>query len=114
MGSEYSADPDGILKGSSFLGDSCLQAERLVRDFEEKYKPFRGWAGDVGVGDDFADQTDPGCEQDFAAVRDAVASLTTGFLDFVNFVAGQSREVRKPQDDALQDIHDQASQDKKH
>ncbi|MFK4103135.1 hypothetical protein ACI2L1_24215 [Streptomyces sp. NPDC019531] len=113
MGSEYSADIDGILQGCRELRDAVAYADRLGPEFDEKYRNYIGWWGAEG-DDDFANQVGPGCRQEHEQVLATVRSISDGFASLIEGIRMETSQIKKPQDLALDDIHDQESQTGKH
>ncbi|WP_327249992.1 hypothetical protein [Streptomyces sp. NBC_01320] len=110
MGSEYSADIDGILQGCSKLREAVAYSDRLEPEFDRGYGNYVGWWGEEGCDDDFANQVGPGCRREYEQARSAVGSISTGFANLIHAVREQAGQVQKPQDLALDDIHREGSQ----
>ncbi|MEV5387073.1 hypothetical protein [Streptomyces sp. NPDC052721] len=109
MGSEYSADIDGILQGCQELRDAVAYSDRLGPEFDERYRDYIGWWGNE-ADDDFAGQVGPGCRQEYEQVLSTVNSISKGFASLIEAIREETSQIRKPQDLALSDIHDQQSQ----
>ena len=106
----YSADMDRILRGSAGLRDAVRFSDRMLPEFLEQVEETFGWWGDErGDGDLVRQVVGPQCGKEHEGVLRTLAAITSGFTALVDAVADEAVNVKRPQGDALDQIHDEAA-----
>lgn len=106
----YSADLEGILKGSKHIAAAFEGSKKMLPQFEATCQEFHGWWGEEGEGDDFADKLGESYRGKRESVADAVRGFTEAIDGLINAVAEQADLVGRPQQHALEDIENSRSE----
>ncbi|MFD9545660.1 hypothetical protein [Streptomyces sp. NPDC060022] len=105
----YSADIEQILRGSARLREAVRLGERMLPEFEEKIQQTWGWWGDEYGDDPYATQVGSQYRKEYEGVIDTLRAITNGFTGLVEAVADEAINVKRPQDDALDQINDESA-----
>ena len=105
MSGEFTADVDRIFTSSEVLRDTVRAAEGLLPFWEDQTALYSGWPGIEHDGDDFADEVGPQFDAECEQVRKTLEAIGPGFLNVVELVKQQARDIHRPQLDAIDDIH---------
>jgi len=107
---EYSADLEGILKGSKHIAAAFEGSRKMLPEFEKTCQNFYGWWGEEGEGDEFADKLGENYRGKRESVAEAVKGFTEAVEGLINAVADQAGSVGRPQQYAMEDIDNVASE----
>lgn len=104
----YSADIEQILRGSKRLSEAVRLSDQMLPEYEERTQRTWGWWGDEYGDDPYATQVGSQCRKEHEGVLATLRAITTGFRGLVDAVADEAVNVKRPQDDALDQIHDES------